>query len=170
MTTRRFRVLSLIGLTAVSLQLAGCGHDNGSGFQGYVEGEYLYLAAPQAGYLKTLDAPRGSRVARNRPAFTIAADPDDKALAEAEARAGSAGEKLQNLKQPRRPTEIAALEANLHAAQAAQRLAQIQLQQQEALQRQHSSSPGPDSTRPAPPMTRRRRKSRRRSSRSPPTV
>jgi HlyD family secretion protein len=137
MTTRRSRALSLFGLTAVALQLAGCSHDNGSGFQGYVEGEYLYLAAPQAGYLKTLDAPRGSRVAPNQPVFTIAADPDDQALAEAEARAGSAGEKLQNLKQARRPTEIAALEATLHAAQAAQRLAQIQLQQQEALQRQH---------------------------------
>lgn len=137
MTTRRIRALSLFGLTAVWLQLAGCGHDNDNGFQGYVEGEYLYLAAPQAGYLKTLDAPRGSRVASDQPAFTIAADPDDQALAEAEARAGSASEKLQNLKQARRPPEIAALEANLHAAQATQRLAAIQLQQQEALQRRH---------------------------------
>jgi len=137
MTTRCSRALCLFGLTAVSLQLAGCGHDNGNGFQGYVEGEYLYLAAPQAGYLKTLDAPRGSRIASGQPVFTIAADPDDQALAEAEARAGSAGEKLQNLKQARRPPEIAALEANLHAAQATQRLAQIQLQQQEALQRRH---------------------------------
>ena len=44
---------------------------------------------------------------------------------------------MRNLKEPRRPTEIAALEANLRAAQASLHLARIQLEQQEALVRQH---------------------------------
>lgn len=136
----RIRLLALLwGLAAVLF--GGCARTDEQGFQGYVEGEYLYLAAPQAGYLKTLDAPRGSRVAAGQPVFAIAADPDDQALAEAAAKAGSAREKLENLKEPRRQSEIAALAANLRAAESALRLAEIQLQQQQTLAAKHFVAP-----------------------------
>jgi len=124
-----------LAMAALAMLLAACGKDATPSYQGYVEGEYLYLAAPQAGYLKSLDAPRGSRVAAGQPLFAIAADPDAQALDEAEARAGSAQEKVENLKEPHRQPEIAALEANLQAAQAALRLARTRLQQQDALAR-----------------------------------
>jgi HlyD family secretion protein len=137
MTGFRLALSLQFGAALVLLQLPGCSKIDGNSFQGYIEGEYLYLSAPQAGYLKTLDALRGTRVLSGQPIFVIAADPDDQALAEAEAKVGSAREKLQNLKEPRRPTEIAALEANLRAAEANQRFTQSQLQQQEALIKQH---------------------------------
>lgn len=108
-----------------------------SSFQGYVEGEYLYLAAPQSGYLKTLAATRGSRVTVGQPVFTLDTEPEEQALAEAEARTESAREKLLNLQNPRRPSEIAALEANLRATEAHLRLTASQLAQQEALQRKN---------------------------------
>lgn len=117
--------------------LAGCADGEKTSFQGYVEGEYLYLAAPQAGYLQTLDARRGSRVTAGQTVFVVADAPDNQALAEAQSRAESASQKLQNLKQPKRSTEIAALDANLRAAEAAKRLARIQLDQQEKLIKQH---------------------------------
>lgn len=120
----------------LALLLSACGKAPDAGFQGYVEGEYLYLAAPQAGYLKSLDSPRGSRVTAGQQLFAVATDPDSQALAEAEARSGSAKEKLENLKAPRRAPEIAALEAQLSSAIAARRLADTQLAQQEALLRQ----------------------------------
>jgi HlyD family secretion protein len=125
----------LLAACALATLLAACGNDATPSYQGYVEGEYLYLAAPQAGYLKSLDAPRGSRVVAGQALFAIAADPDAQALDEAEARTGSAREKVENLKQPHRPPEIAALEANVEAAQAALRLSRTRLQQQEALAR-----------------------------------
>ncbi|OGT88284.1 MAG: secretion protein HlyD [Gammaproteobacteria bacterium RIFOXYA12_FULL_61_12] len=121
---------------ALALLLAGCGGAGEPGFQGYVEGEYLYLAAPLGGYLKSLDAPRGNRVAEGQTLFVIAPEPDLQALAEAEAKAGSAREKLENLKEPRRQPEIAALEANLRAAEAGQRLTRTRLNQQQALAQQ----------------------------------
>lgn len=127
-------LLPILLISTVSLP--GCRFTEDVGFQGYVEGEYLYLAAPQAGYLKTLDQPRGSRVASGQRVFSLTADPDDWSLAEAEARVDAARYKLRNLKEPRRPPEIAALEADQHAAEAALKLAQIQLQQQESLFRQ----------------------------------
>ena len=113
--------------------LTACDQDATPAYQGYIEGEYLYLAAPQAGYLKSLEATRGSRVTVGQPLFAIASDPDAQALEQAEAQAGSAHEKVENLKEPRRAPEIAAFEANLRSAQAAQRLAQTRLAQQQAL-------------------------------------
>ena len=120
-------------LAAALAAFAGCGKDVAPGYQGYIEGEYLYLAAPQSGYLKSLDATRGTRVDAGQLLFAIATDPDAQALAEAEARTGSAREKVENLREPHRQPEIAALEANLNAAQAALRLARTRLQQQTAL-------------------------------------
>ena len=117
--------------------LAACGRDEAPAHAGYIEGEYLYLAAPQAGYLKSIDAPRGSRVIAGQPLFAIAGDPDGQALDEAVARAGAAREKLANLGEPRRAPEIASLEANLQAALAGLRLAQTRLTQQQALARDH---------------------------------
>ncbi len=122
-----------LALAAALATLAGCGKDTAPSYQGYIEGEYLYLAAPQSGYLKSLDALRGSRVDAGQLLFAIATDPDAQALAEAEARTGSAREKVENLREPHRQPEIAALEANLNAAQAALRLARTRLQQQTAL-------------------------------------
>mgnify|MGYP000911174836 CR=1 FL=1 len=120
-----------------TLLLAACGQDTDNSLQGYVEGEYLYLSAPQPGYLKTLDAARGSRVAAGQPVFALDTEPDARALAEAEARADAAREKLLNLQGPRRRSEIAALEANLRAAEAGLRFAASQLVQQETLQRKN---------------------------------
>lgn len=127
------RVLPL----ALLCGLVSCSDNNNSGFQGYIEGEYLYLAAPRAGYLETLNMPRGSRVTSGQTVFEVGDEPDSEALQEAQSRTESAQQKLKNLQQPRRPSEIAALEANLAAALAQQRLSRIQLQQQEQLIDKH---------------------------------
>ncbi len=131
--TRTPAIASLL----VASALWACNAPPSPGFQGYVEGEYLFLSSPQGGYLKSLDAPRGSRVAQGQLLFTLAGDPDTQALAAADARAASARQKLENLGEPRRPTEVAALAANLRAAEAALRLALSQRQSQEALAAQN---------------------------------
>lgn len=127
-------VLFAISFTSA---LTGCRTDNNQDYQGYIEGEYLYLAAPQSGYLKSLDTQRGYRVTAGQTIFVVSGDPDYQALMEAQSRAESIKHKLDNLKQPRRPTEVATLEANLQAAQAQQQLALIQLRQQQKLIAQH---------------------------------
>jgi len=131
------RAIVLVLALAAGNLLIGCARDDPPGFAGYVEGEYLYLGAPQAGYLHALKAPRGSRVAAGQVIFEIGADPDTQALAEAEARADSAREKLANLQEPRRPPEIATQEAQVNAARANLRLTETQLAQQEALAQRH---------------------------------
>jgi HlyD family secretion protein len=118
-------------VSLVTIAIGGCDKPSVPAYQGYVEGEYLFLSAPQAGYLKSLDAVRGSRVMAGQALFAIATDPDAQALAEAEARIGSAREKVENLKEPRRAPEIAKLQAagvpgpgEVHLASHARRIAQ----------------------------------------------
>ncbi len=118
---------------AVVLLLGGCQREAPAGFSGYVEGEYLYLAAPQGGYLQTLDAARGTRVAAGARLFEIAAEPEAYAVGAAQARADSARERARNLRAPGRVSEIAALAAQVRAAESALRLAQTQFAQQESL-------------------------------------
>ena len=113
--------------------LSSCSEPDQPAFPGYVEGEFIYLAAPQAGYLKSLDVARGSRVAQGQVLFALAAEPDADALAEAEARAESAREKVANLRAPRRQPEVAALEASLRSTEAGLRLAHTKLNQQQSL-------------------------------------
>ncbi len=129
-------VLSLRTTACLALALfalAACQPNQSRSFQGYVEGDFVYLAAPQGGYLKTLDAPRGAHVKAGDAVFTLASDPDRQALDEAQARAASAQDTVANLQNARRGPEIATLQAQLQSAQAQQHLAHIQLQIQEKL-------------------------------------
>lgn len=133
---RRLRVIAPLLLLALVL-LFWFNRSKGDGiptFQGYVEGEYLYLAAPLAGDLQTLDIPRGQRVNAGQQVFAINPNPDNQSLQAAEAQTQAAKARLDNLQAPRRPPEIVALESQLHAAEAAARLSASQLKQQTALQ------------------------------------
>ncbi|WP_194712955.1 HlyD family secretion protein [Noviherbaspirillum soli] len=126
---------------ALAALLCACSESRQPFYQGYIEGEFLYLSAPQAGYLRSLDALRGSRVAPGQAAFALAGDPDAESLDEAQARVAAARERLANLAAPRRQPEIAALEANLRAAQASLSLAQSRLGRQQSLAERHFVSP-----------------------------
>lgn len=57
-------------LLALSLALAGC-ESPAPPLQGYVEGEYVRVAAPVAGYLQQLAVARGATVAAGAPLFVL---------------------------------------------------------------------------------------------------
>jgi len=113
--------------------LGACNKSADHYFLGYVEGEYIYLAAPISGYLKSLKISRGTHVDAKTIAFAIDDDLEVQSLDEVKARASSAKERLQNLSESRRPQEIATAEAQLQSAEAALRLSVAQLKSQEAL-------------------------------------
>lgn len=100
-SARRF-FLFLISL----LFLEACNDAGEHFFQGYVESDYLYLAAPSAGYLGSLNVDRGSYVTAGTIVFSVDDDPEQLELSEAEAQMISAKEKVTNLKEPRRQPEI----------------------------------------------------------------
>jgi HlyD family secretion protein len=108
---------SLIPALAL-LSLAACDRQVSQHYQGYVEGEWLYLSAPQGGYLETLNVARGDHPAKGSRAFTLSGDQNSK---------------LDD-------GRTAALEAQLHAAESALKFAQAQLKRQEELARQNFAS------------------------------
>jgi HlyD family secretion protein len=104
---------------ALALALAGCGNSAPPALQGYVEGEYVRIAAPFAGTLVQLDAQRGQGVAAGAPLFALEAESEDSARREAEERVKRAQAQADDLRKGRRSTEIDAVRAQLAQAQVA---------------------------------------------------
>jgi HlyD family secretion protein len=59
------------GALALLLLLAGCSDPKKDRFQGYVEGEFVYVASPLAGQLETLSVQRGHQVTAGQPLFAL---------------------------------------------------------------------------------------------------
>ena len=116
-------------LTALAclLALAGCNDAPPAGYPGYVEGEYVRVAAPLSGTLLQLAVERGTQVAQDAPLFTLESEQERAARAEAEARVRQAQATLANLEKARRPPEIAAARAQLAQAQASLRQSEADL-------------------------------------------
>jgi HlyD family secretion protein len=101
--------------------------------QGYVEGEYLYVAAPVAGRLQTLHVARGAQVAAGAPLFQLDPSREQPARDEAAARLARAEANLANLRKGKRPSEIQSIEAQLAQARAMLELSEVALQRREHL-------------------------------------
>jgi HlyD family secretion protein len=108
------------------LLLAGCTAERSGSFQGYVEGEFVYVASPLAGTLTHLAVARGSEVKADQLLFELEQEAEAAALREAEERLAQASARLDNLTKGRRPSEIAALQALLERAKANLRLSEIE--------------------------------------------
>jgi HlyD family secretion protein len=98
---------------------AGCGDSATPALQGYVEGEYVRVAAPFAGTLVRLDAQRGQSVQAGAPLFALEAENESAARREAEEGLKRAQAQLEDLRKGKRPTEIDAVRAQLAQAEAA---------------------------------------------------
>ncbi|PWC74783.1 HlyD family efflux transporter periplasmic adaptor subunit [Azospirillum sp. TSH64] len=108
---------------------------------GYVEGEYLRIAAPNAGMLESLSVARGAQVAAGAPLFAIdrataRAERDRLAAALAQARAQRA-----DLATGKRAQEVAVLTAQKARAEAALRYSTAELARQQELVARKVSSP-----------------------------
>ena len=116
-----------IGL-AVSLTLAlcACSSEPPSNVTGYAEGEYVYIAAPEGGWVSEMLVARGQQVKVGDPLFTLDANAQIAQRDQAAAQVRQAEAQLQNLETGRRPDEIAALEATYRQANANRTLAEAE--------------------------------------------
>ena len=122
----------ILAAFAVGL-LAGCGKNSSGGFQGYIEGEYVYVAAPLGGALTNLAVARGDSVKAGQLLFELERQSEAAALAQAEKNLAQSQSQLDDLTKGRRPTEIESLEAQLERAQASLKLSASQLARREKL-------------------------------------
>jgi HlyD family secretion protein len=125
-----------VGLLAV-LALAGCSDQPTAGFQGYIEGEFVYVAAPLGGTLINLAVSRGAEVQAGQLLFGLEREPEAAAAREADQRLAQAKARLENLTKGRRPSEITALEAQLERAKADLSLAELELDRRGKLSESH---------------------------------
>ena len=131
----------LLCMGAMALLLAGCDRAAPAGWAGYAEGDYVYVAAPLAGTLAALPVAAGASVAQGALLFTLDAEAERLARAEAQARRNAAEAQAANTDSGRRADEIAVTEAQLARARAQAALAKNELARVQALVAQHFVSP-----------------------------
>jgi len=117
-----------------TLFAAGCAPVPDNRFQGYVEGEYVYVAAPLGGALTRLAVARGDPATAGQLLFELERQSEADAAAQAERNLAQAQAQLADLKKGQRPTEIESLQAQLARAQADLKLSAAELARREQLQ------------------------------------
>ena len=120
-------------LALASLTLAGCARPAAHGYQGYLEGEFVYVASPLAGRLETLAVQKGARVAAGAPLFTLECSAELAAQRQAADQLRAVSARLEDLKKGSRPSELATLQARLDQARAAAELSALELARQQNL-------------------------------------
>ena len=118
------RLVAALSLAAV---LTACSHRDETGWQGYVEGEYVYLASAQSGTLTRLSVQRGQNVNAATPLFALDAVNESAALQQAQHELAAAEAQLADLHTGRRPPEVRVTEAQLAQARANAHKAALQL-------------------------------------------
>ena len=113
--------------------MSACSSDTKGLYQGYVEGEYVRVAAPFAGSLNALSVQRGGDVNADAPLFILEQENERAARSEAENRLQRAEAQFANLKKGKRPSELEAVRAQREQAAAALKLSQRTLEREENL-------------------------------------
>jgi len=129
----RLRHILAVILVLAVLVAWGCSPESSHRFQGYIEGEYVYVASPMAGTLTNLAVARGDTVKAGQLLFELERGAEAAALAQAEMNLTQAEAQLDDLTKGRRPTEIESLKAQLERAQADLKLAEADLARREQL-------------------------------------
>lgn len=130
---RALRRLQILLPAMLGLLGAGCGQPSPTGWAGYAEGDYVYVAAPLAGRLERLAVQAGQQVVRGAPLFALEAEAEVAARDEAGARLAGAQAQAANTETGKRRDEIAVTEAQLGQARAQAELARSDLARQRQL-------------------------------------
>jgi HlyD family secretion protein len=120
-------------LAAACIPLAGCKNSDPNKVQGYVEGEFVYVASPMAGALQSLAVKRGTQVKAGDPLFSLENGSETAARNQAARLFAQARATLDDEKTGKRPTEIASAEAQLKQSRAALDMSEKDLERQDSL-------------------------------------
>jgi HlyD family secretion protein len=115
----------------VALAVAGCSRDPPDNYQGYVEGEFVYLASSQPGQLTQLAVTRGQTVAADVPVFALESQNEADAVTQARQQLQAAQAQEADLLTGKRPPEVEVVAAQLEEARADATRAATQLSRDE---------------------------------------
>lgn len=112
--------------------LSACSAKPAETLHGYIEGEFVYVAAPSAGVV-TLSAGKGEQVRKGAPLFALESVAEREMRDEAARRVAQAKSAMRDGEKGGRPTELAALKARLEQSESALTLAEKELARQQKL-------------------------------------
>lgn len=124
---------ALLALAVFAVLFTGCSRPASTGYQGYLEGDFIYVAAPLAGQLEKLAVTKGSRVATGAPLFTLEHASELAAQRQAADQLLAAQARLADAQKGSRPSELATLTARLDQARSAAELSALDLARQRNL-------------------------------------
>jgi HlyD family secretion protein len=127
-------------LICAALVLSGCSRSGGGRYQGYVEGEFVYVSSPSSGQLVSLPVSKGMAVKEGDPLFELDRDPEKEKRDESVQRLAQARATLEDALKGKRPSELDAAQAMIRQEQAALVLAEKEFARQERLARAGASS------------------------------
>jgi HlyD family secretion protein len=129
--------LKFVAILLASLWLTACHHKQYH-YQGYVEGELIYLSSSQSGQLMQLYVHRGETVKAKQAVFQIDQQPYQSRMRQAQANLQQAQYNLQDLQLGERQTKLAAIEAQIAGAKAKLTYNQLQYQRSQYLVKTHA--------------------------------
>lgn len=127
-----YRAILIILFCGTAFQ-TGCTKNESPAFQGYVEGEYLYVSSPLAGDLEQLAVSRGMQVKKGDLLFALERQFEQAAVQEAEHMLQEAENRLTDLTKGLRPSEIEEIKAGLAQSRAAYELSQTEYERNSKL-------------------------------------
>ncbi len=128
MTSVRNRLMFL----SLALVLAGCSGSRTESYQGYVEGEFVYLSSSQPGHLERLSAARGQQVKSDAPLFSLEATEEKAEQQQAQHQLATAEAQFADLQTGKRTPELEVIRAQLLQAEASAQKSALQRQRDEA--------------------------------------
>jgi len=137
----RWRPMMVLAAMAVGLMaLTGCNRRAANRVQGYVEGEFVFVASPYAGQLETLSVKRGEWVKPGDPLFALECGLETAAREEAQRKLVQGRANLEDTKKGKRLPELESAEAQLNQARASLVLSEKEYKRQDDLLRRGVAS------------------------------
>ncbi|MDD4017562.1 MAG: HlyD family efflux transporter periplasmic adaptor subunit [Kiritimatiellae bacterium] len=119
-------------LAAGLLLMPGCAENKAPSYQGYVEGEFVYVSSAEAGRLDRLAVTRGDSATNGAVLFVLESDNEAAAQRQARHQLGVAEAQLKDLRVGKRPPELAVIRAQMAQASAEEKRAAADLIRDEA--------------------------------------
>lgn len=127
-------------LLVAAVALTGCQRSASEKVQGYVEGEFVYVASPFAGALEKLSVTRGAQVQAGDALFALESGSEKASLDEAKRRLAQGQAQLEDARKGKRKPELEAIEQQLKQAHAALVLSEKTFTRQQELFRSGASA------------------------------
>ncbi len=120
------RIHKTILLISLCYLMFSCTDQENFLWQGYVEGEFVYVSSPLGGQLDEIKVKKGQQITEGHPLFTLEREFEKAGVSVASENMDTALNDLADKRKGRRPSEIASIKAQLRKAKSAESLASVE--------------------------------------------